>query len=134
MTGLIPTKYKIMSWTIIKNEDDYLKALKRLEEIFDSKNGDSTFNEAELLVMLIENYETETEPIFPEPDPIEVLKYKMEQKNLRNKDLAKIIGGKSKASEILNKKRRLTLSMIRKINKTLGISAETLIKEYELAN
>ncbi len=123
-----------MSWTIIKNEDYHLKALERLEKIFDSKKGDSTFNEAELLVMLIENYEIETEPIFPEPDPIEVLKYKMEQKNFRNKDLAQIIGGKSKASEILNKKRRLTLSMIRKINKALGISAETLIQEYELAN
>jgi len=84
--------------------------------------------------MLIEKYETETEPEFPEPDPIEVLKFKMDQKNLRNNDLAEIIGSKSKASEILNKKRRLTLSMIRKINKVLDISAETLIQEYELAN
>lgn len=134
MIKLIHTKYKIMSWTIIKYEKDYLRALDKLEEIFDSKKGDLTFDEAELLVMLIENYETETEPIFPEPDPIEVLRYKMEQKNIKNKDLAEIIGGKSKASEILNKKRRLTLSMIRKINKALGISAETLIQEYELAN
>ncbi len=123
-----------MSWTIIKNKEDYLKAIERLEEIFDSKKGESTFDEADLLVMLIEKYETETEPAFPEPDPIEVIKFKMEQKNFRNKDLAEIIGGKSKASEILNKKRRLTLSMIRKINKVLGIPAETLIKEYELAN
>jgi len=123
-----------MNWTIIKNKKQYLKALDRLEEIFDSKKGDSTFDEAELLVMLIENYETETEPVFPEPDPIEILKYEMDQKNFKNKDLAGIIGSKSKASEILNKKRRLTLSMIRKINKALGISAETLIQEYELAN
>ncbi len=123
-----------MNWTIIKNKKHYLKALDRLEEIFDSKKGDSTFDEAELLVMLIENYETETEPVFPEPDPIEILKYEMDQKNFKNKDLAGIIGSKSKASEILNKKRRLTLSMIRKINKALGISAETLIQEYELAN
>ncbi len=57
----------------------------------------------------------------------------MEQKNLKNKDLAKIIGGKSKASEILRKKRRLTLSMIRRINKALGIPAEILIQEYERA-
>ena len=118
----------------LKNKKHYLKALDRLEEIFDSKKGDSTFDEAELLVMLIENYETETEPVFPEPDPIEVLKYEMDQKNFKNKDLAGIIGSKSKASEILSKKRRLTLSMIRKINKALGISAETLIQEYELAN
>ncbi len=123
-----------MSWTILNNKEDYQKAIERLEDIFDSKKGDSTFNEAELLVMLIEKYETETEPAFPEPDPIEIIKYKMAQKNFRNKDLAEIVGGKSKASEILNKKRRLTLSMIRKINKVLGIPAETLIKEYELAN
>ena len=123
-----------MNWAIIKNKEDYLKAMKRLEEIFDSKKGYPTFDEAELLVVLIEKYETETEPAFPDPDPIEVLKFKMEQKNFRNKDLAKIIGGKSKASEILNKKRRLTLSMIRKINKALGIPAETLIREYDLAN
>lgn len=123
-----------MNWTILKNREGYLKAMERLEEIFDSKKGEPTFDEAELLVMLIEKYETETEPLFPEPDPIEVLKFKMEQKNLRNKDLAEIIGGKSKASEILNKKRKLTLSMIRKINKMLGIPAETLIREYELAN
>lgn len=123
-----------MSWTIINNKEDYQKAIERLEDIFDSKKGDSTLNEAELLVMLIEKYETETEPAFPEPDPIEIIKFKMAQKNFRNKDLAEIVGGKSKASEILNKKRRLTLSMIRKIHKVLGIPAETLIKEYELAN
>ncbi len=122
-----------MNWTIIKNEKDYKRALNRLDEIFDSKKGDSTFDEAELLVLLIEKYELETEPTIPNPDPIEYLKYKMEQTNLRNKDIGEIIGGKSKASEILNRKRRLTLSMIRKLNKTLGISAETLIKEYELA-
>lgn len=123
-----------MNWTIIKNEKDYQKAMERLEDIFDSKKGEPTLDETELLVLLIEKYETETEPVFPEPDPIEVLKFKMAQKNFRNKDLAEIIGGKSKASEILNKKRKLTLSMIRKINKMLGIPAETLIREYELAN
>lgn len=122
-----------MNWTIIKNKKDYERALNRLEEIFDSKKGDLTFDEAELLVLLIEKYELETEPAIPNPDPIEYLKYKMEQTNLRNKDIGEIVGGKSKASEILNRKRKLTLSMIRKLNKSLGISAETLIKDYELA-
>ncbi len=121
-----------MNWTILKNENDYERALIRLEEIFDSKRGDPTFDEAELLVLLIERYELETEPIIPNPDPIEYLKYKMEQSNLRNKDIGEIVGGKSKASEVLNRKRKLTLSMIRKLNKALGISAETLIKDYEL--
>lgn len=121
-----------MNWTIISTEEEYERALKRLEVIFDSTLNDPTFKEAELLAMLIENYELEIEPAFPDPDPIEVIKFKMEQNNMRNKDLAEIVGGKSKASEILNKKRRLTLKMIRQINKILGIPAEMLINEYEL--
>jgi HTH-type transcriptional regulator/antitoxin HigA len=123
-----------MNWSIISNEIEHKRALERLEAIFDSKPGDKTYKEAELLAMLIENYETETEPLFPDPDPIEVIKDKMEQRNMRNKDLAEIVGSKSKASEILNKKRALTLKMIRQINKTLGIPAEVLIGEYDLAN
>lgn len=102
--------------------------------IFDSRPNDSTFKEAELLAMLIENYELEVEPAFPDADPIEVIKFKMEQNNLRSKDLAEIVGEKSKASEILNRKRKLTLKMIRQINKFLGIPAEALIGEYELVN
>ncbi len=123
-----------MNWTIIKTEEEYQRALDRLEDIFDSQKGDPHYKEAELLVMLIEKYETEAEQAFPDPDPIEVIKFRMEQNNLKNKDLAKIVGSKSKASEILNRKRRLTLSMIRKINKVLGIPAEILINEYELVN
>ena len=123
-----------MAWTILKTESEYLKALSRLEKIFDSKPHEKTFKEAELLVMLIEKYESETEEEFPDPDPIEVLKFRMEQNNMRNKDLAEIVGGKSKASEILNKKRRLTLSMIRKIHDVMGIPAELLIREYRLTN
>ena len=122
-----------MTWTVLKTESEYLKALNRLEKIFDSKPHEKTFKEAELLVMLIEKYETETEEEFPDPDPIEVLKFRMEQNNMKNKDLAEIVGGKSKASEILNKKRRLTLSMIRKIHNVMGIPAELLIREYRLA-
>ena len=121
-----------MNWTIIKNESEYQSALKRLEKIFDSKPGTPSFKEAELLVMLIEKYEDETEEVFADPDPIEVIKFRMEQNNMKNKDLADIVGSKSKASEILNKKRRLTLNMIRRINKVLGIPAELLINEYEL--
>ena len=105
-----------------------------MDEIFDCNKGDFEFNEAELLVMLIEKYELETEPVFRNPDPIEVLKYKMETNDLRNKDLVEIIGSKSKVSEILNRKRRLTLDMIRKISKTLHIPADLLINEYELTN
>lgn len=123
-----------MNWTILRTESEYQTALDRLEAIFDSKPGEPAFEEAELLVMLIERYEDENEEIFFDPDPIEVIKFRMEQNNLKNKDLAAIVGGKSKASEVLNKKRRLTLNMIRKINKVLGIPAELLIREYELAS
>ena len=121
-----------MNWTIIKNVSEYKSALNRLEEIFDSNPGTTSFKEAELLVMLIEKYEDETEEVFADPDPIEVIKFRMEQNNMKNKDLGEIVGSKSKASEILNKKRRLTLNMIRRINKVLGIPAELLINEYEL--
>ena len=121
-----------MSWTVIKTEQEYQKALHRLDKIFDSKPGDLTFKEAELLVMLIEKYETAMEPAFADPDPIEVIKFRMEQNNLDSADLAVIVGSESRATEILNKKRRLTLSMIRKINKSLGVPAEILINEYQL--
>ncbi|MGB4958545.1 MAG: transcriptional regulator [Saprospiraceae bacterium] len=123
-----------MDWKIIKTESQYKEALARLEEIFDCKKGDAEFDEAELLVLLIEKYEFETEPVFRSPDPIEVIKYKMESNDLRNKDLVEIIGSKSKVSEILNRKRRLTLDMIRKISKSLHIPAELLINEYEVTH
>lgn len=121
-----------MEWKIIRTESQYQAALSRLEEIFDCKKGDAAFDEAELLAMLIEKYEHDTEPAFSAPDPIEVIKYKMESNDLRNKDLVEIIGSKSKVSEILNRKRRLTLDMIRKLSKHLHIPAELLIKDYEL--
>ena len=121
-----------MNWKIIRTEEEYQTALDRLNEIFDCKKGDSHFDEAELLVMLIEKYEMETETAFRNPDPIEVLKYKMEEIELRNKDLVGIIGSKSKVSEVLNRKRRLTLEMIRNLNKSLHIPAELLINDYEL--
>jgi HTH-type transcriptional regulator/antitoxin HigA len=121
-----------MNWTIITTEEEYEQALKRLEVIFDTTPKDPEFKEAELLTMLIENYELKVEPAFPDPDPIEVIKFKMDQNNMRNKDLAEIIGGKSKASEVLNRKRKLTLKMIRQINTVLGIPAELLIREYDL--
>ena len=121
-----------MNWKIIRTEEEYQTALGRLDEIFDCKKEDVHFDEAELLVMLIEKYEMETEPAFKNPDPIEVIKYKMEENELRNKDLVEIIGSKSKVSEVLNRKRRLTLEMIRNISKSLHIPAELLINDYEL--
>ena len=100
-----------MAWKIIRTEEEYQTALRRLEEIFDCKKGDDHFDEAELLVMLIHKYEQENKPAYINPEPIVVIKYKMQENSLRNKGLVEIIGSKNKVSEVLNKKRSLTLEM-----------------------
>jgi HTH-type transcriptional regulator/antitoxin HigA len=113
----------------IKTEEDYDQALKRLEQIFhapvDSKEGD----EAEILSILIEKYEEEHYPIAA-PDPIEAIKFRMEQMGMNNQDLAEIIGYKSRVSEIFSRKRKLTLKMIRNLHEKLKIPYESLIAEY----
>ncbi len=113
----------------IKTEADYNQALKRLENIFhasaDSKEGD----EAEILSILIEKYEDEHYPINA-PDPIEAIKFRMEQMGMDNKDLADIIGYKSRVSEIFSRKRKLTLKMIRNLHEKLKIPYESLLTEY----
>lgn len=114
---------------VIKTEKDYQKALKRLEVIFDAKHGSKNGDELELISLLIDNYEKEKYPI-DLPDPIEAIKFRMEQLGYKQKDLAEAIGLKSRASEILNRKRKLTLDMIRKLHEVLGIPTEVLIKEY----
>jgi HTH-type transcriptional regulator / antitoxin HigA len=114
---------------VIKSEEDYNQALKRLEMIFhasaESKEGD----EAEILSILIEKYEEEHYPI-EAPDPIEAIKFRMEQMGMESKDLADIIGYKSRVSEIFNRKRKLTLKMIRNLHEKLNIPYESLIADY----
>lgn len=117
--------------TPIKSNKDYQKALKRLDEIFDAKENTPLGDEAEILSLLIENYEKEHFPI-EAPDPIEAIKIRMEEMNLRQKDLVGIIGGKSRVSEVLNKKKRLTVDMIRSLEKNLQISASVLVANYPL--
>ena len=114
---------------VIKTERDYQKALKRLELIFDARNGSRESDELELLSLLIDNYEREKFPI-DLPDPIEAIKFRMEQLGYKQKDLAEAIGLKSRVSEILNRKRKLTLDMIRKLHEVLGIPTDVLVKEY----
>lgn len=113
----------------IKNETDYLNALERLEVIFDAKKGTKKGDELEILSILIDKYENETSPI-GFPDPIEAIKFRMEQMGLKQKDLAEVVGYKSRVSEILNKKRKLTLEMIRNLNLKLHIPTEVLIQDY----
>ena len=115
----------------IKIEQDYHKALERLEVIFDAPINTNEGDEAEILSMLIENYENEHYPI-EAPDPIEAIKIRMEELNMRQKDLVGIIGGKSRVSEILNRKKRLTVDMIRELERILQISASVLVKNYQL--
>jgi HTH-type transcriptional regulator/antitoxin HigA len=116
----------------IKSELDYRNALKRLEIIFDAPIDSIEGDDAEILSLLIENYENEHYPI-EAPDPIEAIKIRMEELNLRQQDLVGILGGKSRVSEILNKKKRLTVEMIRELEKTLQISASVLVNNYELS-
>ncbi len=118
-----------MKIKVIKTEEDYNKALKRLEVIFDAPANTPDGDEADLLGILIEKYEDENYPIDP-PDPIEAIKFRMEQMEMNNKDLAKIIGYKSRVSEIFTRKRKLSLDMIRKLHDKMKIPYESLIKDY----
>lgn len=113
----------------IKTEKDYQQALKRLEKIFDAKLNSKEGDELEILSMLIEKYENKKYPIAA-PDPIEAIKFRMEQMDYDKKDLEKIIGSKSRVSEILNKKRKLSLEMIRKLHLALNIPTEVLVQAY----
>ena len=118
-----------MKLKLIKNEKDYMQALERLEKIFDAKKGTKEGDELEILGILIEKYEEEYFPI-DMPDPIEAIKFRMEQLDYNQNDLADLIGQKSRASEILNRKRKLSLDMIRKLSATLRIPSEVLIQAY----
>ena len=116
----------------IKTEKDYEQTLERLEVIFDADSNSKEGDEAEILSLLIENYENQHYPI-EAPDPIEAIKIRMEEMNLKQKDLVGIIGGKSRVSEILNKKKRLTVDMIRELERILHISASVLVNNYKLS-
>lgn len=116
----------------IKTEKDYRNSLERLEVIFDAPVDTKEGDEAEILALMIENYENEHYPI-EAPDPIEAIKIRMEELNIRQKDLVGIIGGKSRVSEILNRKKKLTVDMIRELERVLHISASVLVNNYKLA-
>ncbi len=118
-----------MEIKLIKTKKDYAQALARLELLFDSKKGTKDGDELELLSIIIDDYESKKFPI-SNPDPIEAIQFRMEQMGYEQNDLAKIIGLKSRASEILNRKRKLTLEMIRKINTVLNIPTDILIQHY----
>jgi Predicted transcription regulator containing HTH domain len=113
----------------IKTEKDYEKSLERLEDIFDAKAGSKEGDELEVLSILIDNYEKEYYKI-ELPDPVEAIKFRMEQMGYNQKDLAEVVGLKSRASEILNKKRKLSLEMIRQLHERMNIPTDVLIQTY----
>ena len=115
----------------MRTESDYQSALGRLEEIFDAPIGTLESDEADILGLLIDEYEKKHYPI-DTPDPIEAIKIRMEEMGLKQVDLVDTIGGKSRVSEILNRKRRLTVEMIRKLTTRLNISTRVLINDYQL--
>jgi HTH-type transcriptional regulator/antitoxin HigA len=115
---------------VIKTTAEHERALARIEELFTAKPGTPKGDELELLILLVETYEAKELPI-DLPDPIEAIRFRMQQANLKQKDLIPIFGSKSKVSEVLNGKRELSLSMIRKLASELGIPTEVLLQERD---
>ena len=133
MRRLMQIKYKTkaMNIKLIKTETDYQTALKRLELVFDAKTGTTESDEADILGLMIDEYEKKHYPI-EAPDPIEAIKIRMEEMQLKQVDLADAIGGKNRVSEVLNRKRKLTVEMIRNLTVRLNLSPGLLINDYQL--
>jgi HTH-type transcriptional regulator / antitoxin HigA len=117
-----------MNVRLIKTKADHEAALKRIDEIFDACPGTVEGEELELLLHLVEEFEAVQYPIAM-PDPIDAIKFRMEQQGLKQADLVPYIGSKSKVSEVLNRKRPLSLAMIRKLHDGLGIPADVLVQK-----
>lgn len=115
-----------MKAKLIKTEDEYSSALARIDVLFDAEPGSKDLDEAEFLMALVKLYEDKNYKI-EAPDPIEAIKFRMEQMDMKRKDLAKYIGTRARVSEILNRQRNLTLAMIKKLHKEFGIPAESLL-------
>lgn len=113
----------------IRTKNDYQVALKIIDKYFDAKPDTPEGSLVEILSILVEKYEDQKFPI-EAPNPIEAIKFRMEQLGLTNKDLALIIGGTNRVSEVFNKKRQLSIQMIRDVHKKMGIPAESLIGVY----
>jgi HTH-type transcriptional regulator/antitoxin HigA len=115
----------------IKNEQNYADTLSKIESLMSAKPNTPQMDELEVLTTLIEAYEEQFYKI-DAPDPIEAIKFRMEQEGLKQKDLVAIVGSKSRVSEILNRKRKLTIEMIRSLHKQLHIPVESLFLDYKL--
>ena len=116
------------SWKVLKTEAEYKIALKRTIEIFNAKENTPDGEELDLLLLLVKDYEDRHYHI-PDPDPIEVIKLKLEEKGLKQKDLEHIIGSKGYVSQVLSGKKELTLKMVKGLHRYLGISADILLAD-----
>ena len=122
----VSIKQSKMEATIIKTEEQYDIAMKRIDELFDAKPNTKEFDNLELLVMLVDIYEGKHHHI-EAPDPIEAIKFRMEQQGLSKTDLIPFLGTRSRVTEILNGKRKLTVNMMKNLYHKLGVPAESLL-------
>ena len=123
----------MMQTRLIKTQREYQAALRRVEQLMDARRGTPQGDELELLAALIEIYEEKHAPI-PPPEPVEAIRFRMEQENLRPQDLVPFLGSRSRVSEVLNGRRPLTLTMIRRLHRGLGIPADVLLGEAEVVS
>jgi HTH-type transcriptional regulator/antitoxin HigA len=111
----------------IRTEADYQAALVVIERLWGARAGTSEGDRLDILATLVDAYENEHHPMDP-PDPIEEIKFRMEQQGLNHKDLADILGSRTRVAEVLNRRRGLSINMIRRLHEKLGISVEVLIR------
>src|SRR3954465_14209455 len=111
----------------IRTEKDYDAALREVERLWGAKSGTVEGGRLDVLATLIEAYEEKKYAMDP-PDPVEAIKFRMEQQGLARKDLEPLIGTRTRVAEILNRRRGLSIEMIRRLHKSLGIAAEVLIR------
>jgi HTH-type transcriptional regulator/antitoxin HigA len=114
----------------IKTPADHRAALEQIERLMDARPGTPAGDRLDILTTLVEQYESRNEPIEP-PDPIDALRYHMESRGLTRRDLEPMIGSRARVAEVLNRRRALTIEMIRRLHAELGISADVLIRPYK---
>jgi HTH-type transcriptional regulator/antitoxin HigA len=112
----------------IHSEADYHAALAAIDEVIDAAEGTAAYERLDLLSILVESYEREHHPI-PPPDAVEAIEFMMEQRGLTRKELEPLLGSRGRVAEILNRKRSLSMAMVRALHAELGIPAEILIRE-----
>ena len=115
----------------IKTKADHRAALREIERLMDAMPGTAAGDRLEILSTLVDHYEAQHESVEP-PDPIDALLYHMESRGLTHRDLERYLGSRARVAEVLNRRRALTIEMIRKLHEGLGISAEVLIRSYHV--